>query len=172
MSKREDSIFKPATLIAYTVKKLDERDPDKQIGKTIIQKMIYLLSRENIGDFNFSLYHYGPYSSEVSAELNFAEDIGMVSINWEEDKGYFIHATQELDEFISLLTDQEKETIERFVEKYGEFNAIELSIIATALYLSDYFNVPKDRLVEKVHNLKREYTREFIEGILKRAGLL
>jgi len=69
----DGSMFKNSGLLGYLVKSLKQKYPDRQIGKTVIQKMMYLLSRNGIMDFEFSMYHYGPYSSEVAGELNFAE---------------------------------------------------------------------------------------------------
>jgi uncharacterized protein YwgA len=82
-SNHEESIFRAAGLIGYLVKRLNEDNPDKQIGKTIVQKMMYLLSRKNIARFDFSMYHYGPYSSELSGEMSFAERNGHYKSNLE-----------------------------------------------------------------------------------------
>ena len=85
-----ENIFHNPTLISYVIKNIKETYPEKQISKTIIQKLFYLLSRKDVVDFNYSLYHYGPYSSEVSNELNFAEEIDFILIDWIPEKGYFI----------------------------------------------------------------------------------
>lgn len=169
-SDTQYSIFKPATLISYVVKKLREENRE-QIGKTVIQKIIYLLTRENIGKFNYSLYLYGPYSSEVASELNFAEDTGMLKIDWVDEKGYFITPTDELNNYLDLLTEEEKQAIEKIVEKYGNLNVAELSIVATAFYVHDYFKVSGDKLIDTVKGLKNNYPGELIEKAIKKAGL-
>ena len=93
------------------MKSLKQKYPDRQIGKTVIQKMMYLLSRNGIMDFEFSMYHYGPYSSEVAGELNFAERSGIVEISWVDEKGYYIKPTNNVEEFSSLLDDEEKHSV-------------------------------------------------------------
>ncbi len=80
--------FNNVAMIGYLVKELNEKYPDAQVGKTVVQKMMFLLNRMKICDFNYTLYHYGPFSSEVANELDYASDLGIVEIEWEEDKGY------------------------------------------------------------------------------------
>jgi len=170
--KSQESIFKAPTIIAYLVKELYKKNPQKQIGKTIIQKLIFILSRRLKLNFDFSLYHYGPYSPEVSAEINFAENLGMINVQWEIENGYFIKPNNnKIQKFENFLSSKEKRLIEEVVNRYGDFKAIELSLIATALYLMDYFNVPKNILAEKVHNLKPEYQLQFIKETLRKAGI-
>ena len=168
----KESLFWNTGLIGYLVKMLSERYPDKQIGKTIIQKMMYLLTRCNVANFNFSMYHYGPYSSEVSGELNFAERNGVVGISWKDEKGYFITKTEKIDDFAHLLSKDEKEAVKEIAEQFGGFKAIDLSLIATALYLKDNFGVKDERLVQAVHNAKKRFSPEYIESILKEGGIL
>ena len=167
-----ESIFTYPTLLGYLLKRMEDGYPDKQIGKTIVQKMMYLLTREGTVDFNYSMYHYGPYSSEVSGELNFANSAGIVNINWVDDKGYFINSTQKLENFMNRLTDQDKQVVDELVNKFGKFNAIQLSLIATAFFLKDNFNVSDVRLAEVVHDAKPKYSHGYIKTVLQSAGIL
>lgn len=167
-----ESIFKNPTLIGYLVKRIEEEFPGKQIGKTVLQKMVYLLESNGICHFDYSMYHYGPYSSQVSGELNFAENNGIVEISWEEDKGYFIKPGEALDRLEDFLVDEEKERINEIVKKYGGFNAVELSLIATALFLKDNFNVSDNELAKAVHNIKTQYTLKSIADILQKSGII
>jgi len=166
-----ESIFKNPTLIGYLIKRIKDKYPKRQVGKTIVQKMMYLLNRKDVVDFDYSMYHYGPYSSEVSGELNFAENTGIVQVKWITDKGYFIEATSKLNNFGKLIKEEEKTAIDEIVERFGSFNAIEISIIATGFFLKDNFGVRDTELVNVIHQFKQDYTIEFIESIMKRAGI-
>lgn len=170
--KNDGSMFKNSGLMGYLVESLNRKYPDKQIGKTVLQKMMYLLSRNGIADFDFSMYHYGPYSSEVAGELNFAERSGIVEIRWEDEKGYYIKPTKKVEEFSTLLEDDEKRAVDELVEKFGSFKAIDLSLIATAFYLKDNFGVKEDRLVDAVHNAKKKYSPMYIENVLRAGGII
>lgn len=170
---KSKSIFKNPMLIGYLVKRIRVKYPRKQVGKTIIQKMMYLLNRDGVVDFDYSMYHYGPYSSALSSELNFAENTDIVQVKWIDDKGYFIGTTAaRLKKFEKLVTEGEKQAIDEIVERFGSFTAIELSIIATAFFLKDNFGVSNSKLVTVIHQIKQDHSVEYIESILRKAGIL
>jgi len=169
---KDESIFKNPALIGYLVKRIGIKYPGKQVGKTVIQKMMYLLARNNVVNFGYSMYHYGPYSAEVSGELNFAENSGIVQIKWIDDKGYFIDSTPKLKKFDSLIAKEEKQAIDEMIKKFGNFNAIELSIIATAFFLKDNFGVTDTNLVTVVHQVKQNHSINHIKSVLQKGGIL
>ncbi|MDI6876301.1 MAG: hypothetical protein QMC96_05965 [Methanomicrobiales archaeon] len=165
------SMFEGTALVEYIVRKLHEKDPHKQIGKTIVQKIGYLLTRQLDSGFNYSMYHYGPYSGEVASELELASEIGLVTIRWEQDKGYFIEPGRISYEHV--LDAPMKDKINAIVAKYGHYNALTLSIIATALYVKDNFDVSNDdELVEVVASLKPQHDKIWIKQTLKDAHVL
>jgi len=164
--KKEESIFKLPTVISYLVKLMGDKNPGKQIGKTIIQKQMLLFARQQGIDLDYSMYHYGPYSSLVSSDLNYAEVLGLLSSNWIPDKGYFIKSTEEIGKYLHLLDDTEKNIIAKIVEDFGNFNASELAIIATAFFIKDNYKVPNDELPEAVHNAKPNFNINAIKEIL------
>jgi uncharacterized protein YwgA len=168
----EDSIFRASGLIGYLIKKLNEDYPDQQVGKTVVQKMVYLLSRKNIAKFDFSMYHYGPYSSELSAELSFIEKNGIIEITWKDNEGYFIKPTNDSERFLSLINSDERKAIDETVNQFGKFKAIDLSLIATALYLKDNFGVEDSKLADAVHNAKKRYSPEYITNVLRVGNIL
>ncbi|MBC8468875.1 MAG: hypothetical protein H8D56_05335 [Planctomycetes bacterium] len=164
-----ENIFHNPTLISYIVKSIKETYPEKQISKTFIQKLFYLLSRKDVVDFDYSLYHYGPYSSQVSSELNFAEEIDFIVIDWIPEKGYFISPGPMYSSKLLLQNTEktERDAINEVAQKYGAYNAIELSIITTALFLKENFGVnDKSNLVEVVSSLKPQYNKERISNLL------
>ncbi len=166
-----ESIFKGPAMISHLVKTISEKYPEKQVGKTFIQKMVYLLAREGTADFDYSMYHYGPYSGQVSEELDFTENIGAVEIDWAPSKGYFIKSKDTSWE--QYLNEGEKRVIDELVDKYGEFSAIELSIITTSLFIRDNFDVrDKNELIHVVASLKPQPTEAWIKDILKKARVI
>ncbi len=158
-------------MISHLVKTISEKYPEKQVGKTFIQKMVYLLAREGTADFDYSMYHYGPYSGQVSEELGFSENIGAVEIDWAPHKGYFIKSKDTSWE--QYLNESDKRVIDEIVNKYGEFGAIELSIITTTLFIQDNFAVKdKNELIHVVASLKSQHTEAGIDDILKKARVI
>lgn len=165
----QENIFHSPTLISYLIKAMKETHPTAQVGKTVIQNLVYLLSRKGVCDFDYSLYHYGPYSSQVSSELNLAEEIGAIAIDWVHEKGYFISPGAMCSSKLLLQNTEktERDIVDEVVQEYGAYNAIELSIIATALFLKENFGVnDKGNLVEVVSSLKPQYDKERISDLL------
>ncbi len=163
--------FKNAALVGLLVKKLEEKCADKQIGKTKIQKLMYLLGEELKEDLGYAMYHYGPYSIEIDEGLTLANIIGWLNVKWDVDRGYFI-STKNLP-YRLQITDKEEKAIEYIVSKYGSFSALELSIIATAIYVRENFGVKNpDELIDIVLDLKPNNQRDWIKSILQKSGVI
>ncbi len=160
------------SVISYVMKKLTE-DTSKQVGKTIIQKFGYLLSREKIAHYSYTMYHYGPFSDELSNDLEIIQGIGGINIEWKPENGYFIHPTQQIDDLIGgRLKRDDVIKIDEIIKKYRVFNAIELSIISTAFYIKDNFGIQSDdHIVQIVKSLKPQYSGR-ISNVLKKAAVI
>ncbi|NHV06549.1 MAG: SocA family protein [Thaumarchaeota archaeon] len=161
--------FKRLAVLSFLVAKLREKYPSKQIGKTVVQKMMYLLTRENVVDYKYSMYHYGPYSSELSSDLNLCEELGILTIKWDNEKGFDITLNE--NQYENKLSSEDKRKIEEIVDKYGHFNAKELSIIATALFLKTECENNED-LIKVVASLKPDYDENTIRNILKKGSVI
>lgn len=164
---KNSSIFKNPALIGYLVDELNKKHPNKQVGKTVVQKMMYFLTREGHTNFNFSMYHYGPYSSGISSELGTAAASGIVNETWHNNEGYYIESGPKKGDFKDLVSEAEKQAVNQIIEKYGEFNAVEMSIIATAFYIKENFDAESNEIAEVVHRLKRNIPLSKIKRILK-----
>jgi len=164
----QDSIFRLPVLIGYLVKQLKAKYPEKQVGKTVVQKMVYLFTLKNTNvNLNYSMYHYGPYSSEVSSEMNFAEISGLIKMKWVNSQGYDIEPADGLRKLEFLLEEQEMREISNIVDRFGQYNAVELSIIATACFLKNNFRVPISKLADAVSHFKPGYSSRYIKKLLR-----
>ena len=163
----EISIFKNPAFIGYLIKKMSEVYPGKQVGKTIVQKLIYLLVKKNTLSFRYSMFHYGPFSSEVAGELDYAENLDIVEINWKYNEGYFITPDKKIDRFEHLLTNDEKKQVDQVVQHFGSLSAADIFILATAIFLKSRFDTPEQELPQVVHNLKPKYSIKTIKDIIK-----
>jgi len=164
-------IFRNAGLIYWMIKRLEEKYPDKQVGKTKIQKLMYLLGEKLNEDLGYSIYHYGPYSSEIAESLGMANMMGWLDMVWHVDKGYFI-STKDIPSS-PQIQDEKKEAIKEVVDKYGKFNAVELSIIATADYVKKNFGIEDpNEIIDVVLALKPNNKKEWVKDILEGAGVI
>lgn len=168
---KREKLKRTANTIGYLVQELNSKNPHKQVGKTIIQKMIYLLTtRTESVDFNYKMYHYGPFSREVSKGLNKASDLNLVRVQWKSNEGYFI--TPSYGAEVRDVSSEIKNKIDKIIEKYHGFNAVQLSIIATGIYVKRHSEKRGKELIEIVSSLKTKYSRHRIKRLLSAAGVL
>lgn len=159
-------MLKGPSLMYYLVKKLKEKYPNKQIGKTIIQKLLFLLETRSDLDFDYTLYHHGPYSSQIGEYIDLAEALDFISIRWDSKKGYFIEPFKPDENLLYDIKDLQN-LIKEIVEDYGKFTANELSIIATAIYIKNKFNIKSsEELINTVWQAKPNNRKDWIEKIL------
>ncbi|MBO8161466.1 MAG: hypothetical protein H0Z24_07495 [Thermosipho sp. (in: Bacteria)] len=167
-----EKVIEGALLIFYLVKKLKEKYPEKQIGKTLIQKMMYLFGESSKKDFEYTMYHYGPYSFEISEYINLSENLNLIKVNWVPNKGYYIEPESNF-EINGKLTSEKLKKIEELIEKFGHFSANELAIITTALYVKKNFGIEKnEEIIRTVLSLKPNNEKDWIESILKKAKII
>jgi len=166
-------ILEGAELIVYVIKKVKARYPEKQIGKTLVQKLMYLFEVKSKRDFGYTMYHYGPYSSKIETYLEMAKNLEYIDISWHTTRGYFIEP-KDNDRLTSLkISERDKKILDYIVEKYGVFSAKELSIIATAVYAKENFAITdSEKLVDAVLSLKPENKKEWIQSLLKQAKII
>ncbi len=167
-------IFKGPSLIYHIVKKLKEKYPDRRIGKTKLQKLLYLLEVNSDLDLHYTLYYYGPYSSKVGRYINEANSLDFIKVVWEQDIGYSINPATPNQQFLYNLSDlTQEDVVNKVIEKYGEFTANELSIITTGIYLQKRFGInDPDKLIDSILKVKPKNRKEWIEEVLKKGGVI
>jgi len=160
-------LLREPSLVYFLVKKLKEKYPKKQIGKTIIQKLLFLMETKSDLDFGYTLYHYGPYSSQVGGYINLAETLGFIKIKWNPEIGYLIKPLQPDKNLLFDIEEDLNNLLETIVDDYGKFNTSELSIIATAVYIKNKVSIMSlEELVDAVHRIKPRYSKEDIRNVL------
>jgi len=163
-----EKYFKTTGRLTYLVENLEKCR--EQTGKTVIQKLMFLLARALKEDFDFRFHYYGPYSSYIDNELNNASFLQLVAIKWDDNRGYFISASEKASAFTENLSDEEKTEIEKLTEKYGELSANDLSIISTAYYLMEHYNLSGEKIIQEVGRLK-SYDEKRIQELLEEYGI-
>ena len=170
------------TLPLVLARKLEGKSP--QFGKTVFVKMAYLLQevyKIPLG-YRFSLYTYGPYSAEVLADLDrarFREQVKMDYIG--EDAGFAITEGErggDLGSDLGPLTQYEN-AIDRMVQFFGHYNARNLELRTTIVYLWNMLEISDEnsanKVVEEVLQLKPQFNDIEVKtaiGQLKSDGLL
>lgn len=156
------------------ISKLVEEKPN--LGKTAMMKMLFLLQqvyKVPLG-YNYEIYTYGPYSSEVMNDIDFASQTGVVSIDAVMYPsgyiGYSLKSTdktqeaiQNAKEIVAGNTDSIKEVISLFGDK--QVKELELSttiIYLYANYTANHWDASINEIAENVHEIKPHFEMEAI----------
>lgn len=137
-------------LILEVVKELNERKYALKVGRTIYQKICYVLTRNGVDTgFVFSKGSYGPFSSQVkdsitalaNANLIVEKQLGrMISLSVSE--GVEIHREK--------FTDEELNAVKQTVDLFGRVKSTEQAeMIATVLYSYDQLVQNRDLISDK-----------------------
>lgn len=129
-------------LIAELAHRLEGRCP--QFGKTVLQKMVYLLQevyRIDCG-YRFDLYTYGPFSSELLQDLDLVEHIGgvnVVPVIISGVRGYKIlpgeHSESLKNKATDFLLDEHvASSLDKVVADFCNYSAKALELRSTIIY--------------------------------------
>jgi hypothetical protein len=139
-----------------------------QFGKTAFLKMAYLLQElyEVPLGYRFSLYTYGPYSPEVLADLEYANLRKQVEVEYLGDPqgGFRITPSRVVGGSNSQneLMAKYSQVLDDLVEHFGSFNARELELRTTSIFLWKRIRPTKPEdlstLIEAVRQLKPHFS--------------
>ena len=151
-----------------------------QFGKTALEKMAYFLQElYGIGiGYDFSLYTYGPFTSQLLHDLDFAEALGAVRVECvnSEIGGYTISAAPTASivmgrarEFLGRQDVQA--AITRLVEDFGGYSAKDLELRSTIVYIDrDALRrgcaLNRDALADMVRDIKPYFSVGEILGAI------
>lgn len=156
----EDRLVLPLLL----TRKLEGKSP--QFGKTVFVKLAYLLQevyRVPLG-YRFSLYTYGPYSTEVLADLDRARLRGNVKVDYiGQDSGFAITEgpnAAEIGVYSEFLKSHEAQ-IDSMVATFGHYNARSLELRTTIAYVWKMLDVSDEtstrKVVDEILQLKPQF---------------
>jgi uncharacterized protein len=160
---------------------LAERAPAGHIGRTALMKYMYFLQvvRGVPLGYNFSMYSYGPFDSDVLADLSSGEMMSIVEVTPVEfagGYGYRIRpgaraesAKRNAGEF---LIDHRKD-VDWLFSVFGNLNSAELELTSTIVYVDREFAERKEHasvsdIAARVNEIKPHFTREQVRGFVER----
>jgi uncharacterized protein YwgA len=158
------------------------------LGRTALMKICYLL--QTLGDvplgYHFTLYSYGPFDSDVLADLASAEVLGAVSsrvVQYPNGYGYEINPSQNSQSVIDLapeFLEKYGDSIDEVLNKFAGMSKNDLEVLSTVIYVdresaSVNEELSTDELTHRVHEIKRNFAEKFVTEkvtFLKEEGLL
>lgn len=142
------------------------RSAKEVIGRKKLQKMIYIAKRLSFPyreKFNF--HFYGPYSEELTLQVEELVNMGFLDEVKEKKGGYFQYRyqlTENGEEFLDLVTQKLPPSLDFCLIDMNEKSSRFLELVSTVLYFD---NLPKEDIYEKIDQVKskQRYTREEID---------
>ncbi|HEX3685521.1 MAG TPA: hypothetical protein VHU83_23510 [Bryobacteraceae bacterium] len=142
-----------------------------RIGKTPLQKVIFLLQRvfRVDCDYAYTLYTYGPYCAEVARDIDIVEGLGGVVINYDDRLGAFEirpgPANEELRKRGATFLQRVAGALQQLLLDYGRASAKDIDLRSTIVFISkDDRN--KQEIVRRVHEVKLHFSIAQIETAL------
>lgn len=130
-----------------------------QLGKTALQKMIYLLTAVYCvpSGYEHTLYTYGPYSAELTSDTEYLAAIGGVSIREGSRGGYEIATTENSMGILAKsqgFTAQFEKQLNQLIEDFGAYSARELELRSTLIFLAKEDSFNQEQLKRQLLELK------------------
>jgi uncharacterized protein YwgA len=126
------------------------------VGKTRLQKMIFLLDQCGLeSNSRYSYHYYGPYSADIAEAAEDATLFGC--LEFEEHSGFYNipYGTYEVSDknlhIPANIGSLDKDTVQRKINIMSNYSAIELELAATIQYLRKQGSV---NAIEEVKQLK------------------
>ena len=157
-------------------------------GKTAIMKYIYLLQKVyklSMG-YDYSIYTYGPYSSEVMEDIDFANNMAFIKVERYNTGAGGYRITPD-DGAARILSEEEavvpeyEHSIQAMLDLFGDKSARDLELLNTIIYIYSNFkenNWDMEGVQANVHEIKpyfdvkvisEEYNWLDSQGILEKS---
>ena len=157
-------------LIAEIIRRCDAQRIT--LGKTALQKMIFLLQRV-FGvdcDYTYTLYTYGPYCAEVAGDLDIVEGFrGAEITHGSSFGGYEIRPGPAASDLIQRGYDfiqRVSAALDKLISDYGRATAKELELRSTIVFLSEPEG-DRQKLVDRVYDVKPHFSKAQIDAARK-----
>lgn len=148
------------------------------LGKTAMMKMIFMLQqvyKVSLG-YKYEIYTYGPYSAELTNDIGFASQTGIITVDAEMyptgNVGYHLNATDKTQDTIgkagSIVSDAISE-IDDVIATFGNYTAKELELSSTivyiyATYVANGWSSSADDIAANVHEIKPHFSDTTIKA--------
>lgn len=158
------------------------------LGRTAIMKLAYLLQTVKgvpLG-YNFRLYTYGPYESDVLNDLGQAESmraVGSKIVAYPSGSGYVFSPGPEREKVKSMAREdlaKYENTITWAITEFGHRTAADLELLSTIIYADRDScerrqRISPDDLCRQVREIKPRFSEEYVQqniSFLKEKGML
>ncbi len=160
---------------------LVEQAPSRILGRTAIVKMVYLLQvvRGVPLGYDFRLYTYGPFDSEVLGDLEYAQALKAVeskTVLYSTGYGYDVSPGPKASAVKTLAKpwlDKYQSSIDWVVREFGGWTASQLELFSTIVYVDREFaaqgqrHVSVEEMVQRVREVKPHFPEAQVEDLIR-----
>lgn len=155
--------------------KMVEKSSNNKPGRTIMMKFAYLLQTlrgVSLG-YNFELYNYGPYDSDVLSDLSQAATLDAIdsrTVTYPSGYGYEYTIADGYEDLCDRVKDdlvESESDINWIVKRFGEMNASQLEMYSTIIFANRETRRKKKpstaiELARRVHQIKPHFSEKVI----------
>jgi uncharacterized protein YwgA len=144
------------------------RNKTGQLGKIQLQKLIYFLQQTGVPlGYRFEIYHYGPYSFELSDQISSLDSLGVLSVVADPSGyGFDIRVGPHGNKYeVDTRYDAK---INEVIERFGSDTPANLEVKSTLHFVNKVLkkhsggNPSETLVVSKVKELKPRFSDEFV----------
>lgn len=142
-----------------------------KLGKTQVQKLVYFLQDCGVPlEYEYEIYHYGPYSFDLARELNSLDSLGVLKVQSDPSGfGFDISVGKFADRF--KLDPKYQKKVEKVVSQFGLNTAAELEAKATIHFVHSVVEEKKttsgsmrSEVIKRVCALKPHFSKDFVKS--------
>jgi uncharacterized protein len=143
----------------------------RNIGKIQLQKLVYFLQQEGVPlEYQYEMYHYGPYSPELAANLSTLDALGVLDVSADQT-GYGFHINPGTFAEGYSAPKKYEEKLNRVLSSFGNDSASQLEVKATLHFVNSIIAKKRkqgseDLVIKKVKELKPQFSEKFIKSCL------
>jgi hypothetical protein len=157
-----------AALATYIVGEAERMFPAQPMGRSRLQKLFYILSREGHVHCSFGLFMSGPYSDSVESTLNRAVALGMMTVVKENGRSS-ISARGGISYEVPFRL---KQRADQCIHAFGFYDEEELAILTTALFLEGILTYGPDELVKVMLEINPRFDVRRVCSLLDRSDIV
>ena len=149
-----------------------KKKPD--LGKTALMKIVYMLQQvEHVElKYDFEMYTYGPYSSEVLESIEELEEKGLLRSEmypYGNYVGYQLNISEKGEEALRSLDAATEQSVDDILAFSDGKSARDLELLATIIFISGLYHRNKlgsgqDEVVKKVREIKPHFDKAAVSA--------
>ncbi len=157
-----------AALVAFMVDQIERIFPTRSVGRSLLQKLFYILSRDGNVDAFFELFINGPYSDWVESALIQAAESGMLTMVKENGRS-IISARGGI---AGHVTPNLREKVNRCIRAYGFYDEEELAILTTVIFLEGRSSFSPDELIKAVGEMNPRFEMRRVFSLIDHSDVI